>query len=119
MRENNPTLSGVNKRYSIVGERVSENAAAEAQYFIFHAPLRCHFGTTSGLSLAAEACLRAAHETATCRSLRSSIGSTDAIGWHNPDLTVDDGLRCGFPPRARTVLNYELTAWSVWSWKQF
>src|ERR1700675_790275 len=40
-------------------------------------------------------CLRAGHETETCRSFRSPTGSVSAIGWHNPDLKVDIGLHCG------------------------
>jgi hypothetical protein len=48
-----------------------------------------------GYPLAGAVCLRAAHETGTCRSLRSPTGSVSAIGWHNPDLKVDIGLHCG------------------------
>jgi hypothetical protein len=50
--------------------------------------LRFDLATHSCL-LAGAACLRAAHETETCRSLRSPTGSGDAIGWHNLDLIVD------------------------------
>jgi len=40
------------------------------------------------------ACLRGAHETGTCRSLRSPTGSAGAIGWHNSNLKIHLGLHC-------------------------
>ena len=45
----------------------------------------------------AVACPRAAHETATCRICRSPTGSTDAIGWHNPNLNLDSSLHLRLP----------------------
>jgi hypothetical protein len=95
------------------GRIVGLVATAEARdTFIFHAPLRLHFGTTSDLLLAGrslpESCPRNGdlpkspfpHWQQRCHRLAQSY------------LTVDSGLRCAFRPQHDDAQLVD-TAWSV------